>query len=215
MPIHYIITAAVLAVALIAALSNRRAVIAIPAAVTAAAGGSILAGLFAGERLYLPAAITLAGVLGAILVAADHLKATDPRQAARVPGRCPSWCEFDHRPPGPQQRVISHERVMGGQDLADGGIIEVRVGWMEPLTGPAGDPPVVMLTVYGAHAADIELTPDQAAILAITLAADLAGHLGYAHSIAIAGDAGWLPRALAEAANALGYRPVSALGGAS
>lgn len=213
-PIPFALGLAVALIALMAAMISRRPALGLPAATIAAGANTLSAGLAVNAGLIQPAFICVVGTLAAAVVFVMHLNAaTQPIH--RAPGRCPGWCDVTHGPLLDGQRVISHEAPIASTDLDDGGLIEVRVGWMEHLAGPAGDPPVVMLTGHGWRSTDIEMTPDEAATLAALLAADLGNHLGHGYTIAISGDAGWLPQALAEAAETLGCQPAPLMGGAA
>ena len=216
MPIQYSIPTALVVVGLIAALACNHPRVVIPAAFLTTAAGAVLTGLVMKERLYLPALITAAATLGAITLGVTAWPMAE-RPAGRAPRRlrdCPAWCDIQHLPLAEGQQVVAHERVTGGRDLTDGGIAEVRICRMDYLTGStADDGPTIVLAVYGQQSADIELTPDQAAVLATVLAADLSGLLTYAYSMALAHDAGWLAHALAEAARLTGFQPLAIPGG--
>lgn len=212
MPIHYLILAVLVAAGLIAALVSHRPRVAIPTAFATAALGAVLSGMIAAERLYIPAVIVLAGTIGVILVGVDHLR-HPTGQARRAPGPCPSWCEIDHLTPLSRQAIVYHERLVDAAELNDGGEIEVRIVQLEHLTGAPADGPVAVFGVYGQDAIEMELTGDEAAVLATALAADRSRHRRYAFNYALAADAGWMAHALAEAARFLGYQP--ALDGAA
>lgn len=201
-----------IAVAVVAALVTwraRRARYAAPAAVVTVASW-LSAAHFLTREGYTGAAVVCVSAAVGVSVIAVFLIADGPtvQSIRRSPGPCPSWCEFQHHN-APAQEYVVHGRVVGGHDLEDGGIVEVFVSWYERLTGPASPPPsvqVVLLTGDHDRSVQLDLTGDEAGLLASILAADWASTGTSPYTLAFSGATGWLPRALAQAADALGYQ---------
>lgn len=204
-PLPIVLALVVAAVATPAALIARRPAIVLPGAAAASAAWAAATVYLVTENMPIPAVLTGVPAAAGAVLAVEQLRGRRP--VRRRPGRCPSWCSIDHRNPSGRDHV-SHDHEVAVRELLNGDIVEVRLTWVERLTGPASGPPQVALATYdraAGHDHITHLSGEDAASLATVMAADLAEQVEHAHNIALSGDAGWLPRALAQAAHQLGY----------
>lgn len=199
---------AVAAVATLGALVGPRPTVTLPCAATAAAVWAVAGGWLAAQAAVVPAVVCAVGTGGATLLALTDTEwfRHGRRPVRRTPGPCPDWCEGEHPPPGLAQVAIPHSRVIDSRDLLDGGLIEVRLSWSERLDFRPPRPPVIELSALRRdHDMSTTMPPDEAGFLAMVMAAEVGGFMEHSFSLAVADDAGWLPRVLAEAAQRLGY----------